>query len=185
MAFPFTGRFHLIIWPWPGRGGARPWPSGAGGEKSAAGPGPWVPGSAPRSSPQAPLDEGRIGNYGYARLGNYGPDSETTTLDSETTTAQRLGNYPAATRKLKAYPPRLGNYHCPTTRKPTHHDSETSLPATRKLHWLDSETMVAARKLLWRLGNCGHDSETIPLTRKLQHWISKHLVINVGTIYTG
>ena len=23
MPFPFTGRFHLLIWPWPG--GARPW----------------------------------------------------------------------------------------------------------------------------------------------------------------
>ena len=36
MAFPFTGRFHLLIWPWPGGGGAIPWPSGAGGEESGA-----------------------------------------------------------------------------------------------------------------------------------------------------
>jgi hypothetical protein len=50
MAFPFTGRFHLLIWQWPGGSGARPWPSGAGGEESGAGPGPWVPGSAPLSS---------------------------------------------------------------------------------------------------------------------------------------
>ena len=49
------GRFQLLIWPWPGGGGARPWPSGAGGEKSGAdlyrgwtwtraGPGPGGPG---------------------------------------------------------------------------------------------------------------------------------------------
>ena len=37
MAFPFTGRSQLQYWafPWPG-GGARPWPSGAGGEESGA-----------------------------------------------------------------------------------------------------------------------------------------------------
>ena len=46
MAFPFTGRFHLFISPWPDGGGARPWPSGAWGEERVAnldrgaGPGP-------------------------------------------------------------------------------------------------------------------------------------------------
>ena len=39
MAFPFTGRFHLLIWPWPGGGGARPWPSGAWDEENGADPG--------------------------------------------------------------------------------------------------------------------------------------------------
>ena len=31
MAFPFNGRFHLLIWPWLGGGAARPWPSGVWG----------------------------------------------------------------------------------------------------------------------------------------------------------
>ena len=45
-------------------------------------------------------DDGRIGNYRPSRLGNYRPDSETTTLDSETTLTQRLGNNRPATQKL-------------------------------------------------------------------------------------
>ena len=46
-AFPVT----VLIWPWSGGGGARPWPSGAGGEVSGVGPGtlgtpgPMEPGS--------------------------------------------------------------------------------------------------------------------------------------------
>ena len=57
-----------MTWPWPGHGLARPWPSGAGGEASGAGP--WVPlgsrtdggsqgpGPAPLASPPAPLGHG-------------------------------------------------------------------------------------------------------------------------------
>ena len=32
----FNERFQLLIWPWPGGGGARPWPSGAWDEESGA-----------------------------------------------------------------------------------------------------------------------------------------------------
>ena len=48
----FTGRFQLLIWPWPGGGGARPWPSGAGGEESGAGSGPPRSGSGPGPGPR-------------------------------------------------------------------------------------------------------------------------------------
>ena len=71
MAFPFTGRSHLMEWrshlmewrshllgvpsywalPWLG-GGARLWPSGAGGEESGAGSGPPRSRSGPGPGPR-------------------------------------------------------------------------------------------------------------------------------------
>ena len=78
MAFPFTGRSHLMEWrsqllgvpsywafPWPG-GGARPWPSGAGGEKSGAGPGPPRSGTGPGPGP-APLSLSQAPRHGNAQ----------------------------------------------------------------------------------------------------------------------
>ena len=96
-----------------------------------------------------------------SRLGNYRVDSETTTLDSETTwtATRKLCNRDSETTHR-----RLGNL------KHLHRDSETTTAHRigNYTRWRFGNFPTATRQLRPRLGNYGHDSETTATTRKLQ-----------------